>query len=366
MSRLVRVATLLAAGGTVHAAINARALRRPAVGASCTERVSVLLPVRDEARHIDECLRTLMRQDVHEIVVLDDQSIDGTADIARAVSAHDDRVRVIDGAQLPRGWLGKPWACAQLAAAADPNSAVLVFVDADVRLASGAVGAACALLRDAQLDVVSPFPRQRAESAAERLVQPLLQWSWLTLLPLRLAERSPRPSLTAATGQFLVINRDAYERAGGHSGTRGDVVDDIALVRAIKATGWRGGVVDGTELAQCRMYDGWAELRDGYTKSLWDAFGSERGAVAVAAGLSFAYVLPALAALRGSRAGALGYLAGVAGRIVSAQTTGGRVLPDAGAHPISVLCFDYLVARSIVEKRRGRLRWKGRQVTPAS
>ncbi len=290
-----------------------------------------------------------------DVVVLDDASSDGTPAIAAQAGA-----QVVPGAALPPGWLGKPWACAQLAAATDAD--VLVFVDADVRLAPGAVPAAVALLLTAGLDIVCPFPRQLAVTPAERLVQPLLQWSWLTTLPLRRAERSPRPSLTAACGQFLVVRRAALERAGGFAAVRAAVFDDLALVRAVKASGGRGGVVDGTALATCRMYASWPELRDGYGKSLWAAFGSPPAAVTVLAGLTLVYVVPPIAALRGSRAGLAGYLAAVASRVVAARTTGGRAWPDAAAHPASVVTFGYLTLRSLRERRRGSLRWKGRKI----
>src|SRR5205823_5077477 len=160
-------------------------------------------------------------------------------------------------------------------------------VDADVVLAPHAVAAAVHLLDAAGLDLVSPYPRQRAETSSERLVQPLLQWSWLTFLPLRWAERSRRPSLAAANGQFLAVRRSAYRRAGGHAAVRAEVLDDLALLRAIKRRGGRGGVVDGTALADCRMYRGWSELRDGYSKSLWSAFRSPVRATAVGALLSW-------------------------------------------------------------------------------
>lgn len=354
--RLVGIGSALAAAGAAHALVNARRLRRPAGAPPANPpAVSVLVPARDEAGAIAACLGPLVG--AGEVLVLDDESSDGTAERARAAGA-----RVVDGAALPPGWLGKPWACAQLVAAADPASEVLVFVDADVRLAPGAVDAAVGLLLDTGLDVVCPFPRQLARTAPERLVQPLLPWSWLTTLPLRLAERSPRPSLTAATGQFLVIRRAALDRAGGFAAVRGEVLDDIALVRAIKAGGGRGGVVDGTALATCRMYDGWGELRDGYGKSLWSAFGTEPGAAAVLAALGVAYVVPPLAMLRGSRVGLAGYAAGVASRVVAARRTGGRAVPDALAHPASIVVFGYLTLRSMWLHRFGTLWWKGREV----
>jgi hypothetical protein len=352
VSRLVTAGCALACAGAVHAAVNACLLRRPRAGG--TARVgaaAILVPARDEAAHIADCVRALCGQG--EVVVLDDGSTDGTADLARDAGA-----RVLTGAAPPPGWLGKAWACAQLAAATD--APVLAFVDADVRLAPGAVAAALAMLDDAGLDVVCPFPRQVAVRPVERLLQPLLQWSWLTTLPLRLAERSPRPSLTAACGQFLVVRRAALERAGGFAAVRAAVLDDIALVRAVKAAGGRGGVVDGTQLASCRMYPDWPALRDGYRKSLWAAFGSRPRAAAAVGLLVLGYVVPAVAAARGSRAGTVGYLAGVTSRVIAARRTGARALPDAFAHPLSVLAFGYLTASSWRARRTGALRWKGR------
>ena len=361
MVNLVRAGTALAVAGAAHAALNARLMRRPRAGERTARRVSVLVPARDEAATIASCLQALLAQDVAEILVLDDGSTDGTATIAREAAAGDPRVRVLSGAALPAGWLGKPHACAQLAAAA--TGEVLVFVDADVLLAPGAAGAAAALLDRFGLDLVAPHPRQVAQTVTERLVQPLLQWSVLTTLPLRLAERSPRPSLGAANGQFLAVRRATYERAGGHAAARGAVLDDLALLRAVKGAGGRGGFVDGSQLATCRMYRSWPELRDGYGKSLWAAFGSPAGAAAVVAGLALAYLVPPLAALRGSRLGLAGYLAGAAGRVIAARATGGRAVPDALAHPVSIALFGYLTARSFAVQ--DRVRWTGRPVRVA-
>jgi hypothetical protein len=353
----------LAAGLTAHTAANLRHLRTPNTSpAQPDRRISVLLPLRNEAHRVVPCLQSLLAQehDDVEFVILDDRSEDGTAEVVSEVLGDDPRLRLLQGSEPPRGWLGKTWACQQLAEAADPGSSVLVFVDADVVLAPHAIAATTRLLADSGLDLVSPYPRQQAETAAERLVQPLLQWSWLTTLPLRSAERSPRESLAAANGQLLAVTRTAYAEAGGHAAVRAEVLDDVALLRAVKRTGGRGGVVDGTTLATCRMYTGWQDLRDGYTKSLWSAFGSPAGAAAVVGVLSLAYVVPAVAALTGSRVGAIGYAAGVTGRAMVAQRVEGRVWPDSLAHPVSISLLGYLTALSWRRRRQGRLQWKGR------
>ena len=334
---------------TAHTALNARLLRTP-VGRPLQLRTSVLLPVRDEAHRLEPCLRSLLAQDDDgrmEIVVLDDGSTDGTLDLVRRLVGEDPRCVVLEGAPLPTGWLGKPHACQQLADAADPASEVLVFVDADVVLEPQAIAATVAALQDTGLDLVSPYPRQEAPGAT-RLVQPLLQWSWLTFLPLRLAERSPRPSLSVANGQLLAVRRDAYRRAGGHAAVRDQVVEDVGLLRFVKRAGGRGTVVDGTAIATTRMYDGWPALREGYGKSLHTT------PVVVPALLTALYLLPLLGRHRRSV-----YAAAVLGRVIAARRTGGSVL-DALLHPVSIAAYVALDARSRVAHRRGGLTWKGR------
>ncbi|MCK9896933.1 glycosyltransferase family 2 protein [Frankia sp. AgB32] len=368
-SAAVRAAAVGSAGIAVHTAVNARLLRIAPPARTVPERVSVILPVRDEAAHLDGCLGALLAS-AHvpdlEIIVWDDESTDGTGRMLAGWARRDRRVLARRGGAPPAGWLGKPHACARAAAAA--SGTVLVFVDADVRVAPDGLARAVLLLRESRLDLVSPYPRQVADGLAERLVQPLLTWSWLALLPLRAAERSPRPSLAAAGGQFLCVDAAAYRRAGGHEAVRDQVIEDIALLRAIKRSGGRGVVVDGTDLAANRMYDGWAALRDGYAKSLAAAGGHPVASAAQVGLLGWLFVLPAGAARRrrgrgraGDRAaGVAGLLAGVAGRVVAARRTGGRSWPDPAAHPVSVALVGYLTALSWWRRRHGGASWKGR------
>ena len=363
--RVVRSLAAISAAGAVHALVNLALLRRaPANPPRVHRPVTVVLPVRDEEANVADCVAAVLDQrgiDDLRVVVVDDGSIDGTADVVRGI--HDLRVRLRTAEPPPAGWLGKPHACAT--GAGTPRSAdeVLVFVDADVRLFPDAIAAAVAVLDAHGLDLVSPSPRLLAEGLAERLVQPLVPWLWATTLPVRLAERSPRPSLAAANGQFLVLTRRGYDRAGGHAAVHDEVLEDIALLRAVKRAGGRGALMDGSRLAACRMYDGWPAVRDGWTKSLWAAVGgSPAASIAAATALTAVFVVPPVAALRGSRAGLLGYAAAVVGRAAVAARTGGRAWPDALAHPVSVLVLDLLMVRSVLGHRRGTLAWRGRSL----
>ncbi|OLR93688.1 glycosyltransferase [Actinokineospora bangkokensis] len=356
---IVRSAAWAGCAIALHTFVNTRLVRTPSASPPpCGERVSVLMPVRDEAHRVGPALRSVLAQtgvaDL-EVVVLDDGSTDGTADVVREIGG--DRVRVVVGTPPPPGALGKPNACAGLAAEATGD--VLVYVDADVVLAPHAVAAAVALLRANGLDLVSPFPGQLAEGWAARLAQPLLIWSILASLPLRLAERTGRPSMAVANGQFLVVDAAALRRCGGFESVRGEVLDDMAIARRVRVGGGRTAVVDGSGVARCRMYQGWAEVRDGYTKSLWSASGSPAAAGAFAAAFAWLFLLPPLAALRGSRAGLIGYAAAVVSRALAARRTGGRV-GDAAAHPLSAALVLVLLARSWWGRRRGTLTWKGR------
>lgn len=331
------------------------------------ERVAILLPVRDEAERVTACLESLLAQRGVEhltIYVLDDGSTDGTADVVRAVAG--DKVVLLTGEPLPPDRLGKPHACDQLAQAA-ADATVLSYIDADVVLDQDATAAAVAEMRRIDAGLLSPYPKI---VGAGRLVQPLLQWSWLTFLPVRAMERSPRPSLAAAGGQWLVIDAAAYRRAGGHAAVRTEILEDIALARAVKRSGGRIALADGSAMATCRMYDSWRELTTGYTKSLWASFGSSSGAAAVVVLLLSLYAVPPLASAVLAATGELGwagvaltaYALGVLGRVVTALATGGRAWPDALAHPLSIVLFAWLITRSFHLRRRGALSWRGRPV----
>jgi len=357
---------------TAHTAMNLRMARQPRPDDQVvTERVSVLMPLRNEAGRVSPTLRALLAQtgvpDL-EIVILDDGSSDGTTDVVRQVVDADPRVKIIDGGDddVPAGWLGKAWACHRLSLEATGD--VLVFIDADVLLHPQALAATISMMRTDGLDLLSPYPRQIAGTAIERATQPLVTWSWLATMPLHPAEHTRYPSLAAAIGQFLVIDADAYRASGGHTAVRDVILEDVEVLRALKRHGFRGVPAIGGDVAECRMYDGARELIEGYTKSLWSAFGSTPGALGAIGVMAVGYILPPLFAIaardRRTRAwGLVGYAAGVTGRWLVARRTGERRWPDVLAQPASIATFGVLTIESLRRRRAGTLRWRGRTIT---
>ena len=196
------------------------------------ERVSILIPLRNERANAESVISCALQQEGlqdFEVIVLDDSSSDGTQEIIGDIT--DSRLSRIDGAELPPQWLGKNFACHQLSQHA--SGEILVFVDADVRLSKYAVNASIHAMRRWRWDFISPYPRQIAVSPLERLVQPLLQWSWFATLPLRVAEVLQRRSMVVANGQFFAVTQNAYLQSGGHEKIKKEVLDDLELARSL-------------------------------------------------------------------------------------------------------------------------------------
>jgi Glycosyltransferase like family 2 len=364
---------------SAHSLLNAFLVRRPIdlvrrnAGLDIdtrTEGLTVCIPVRDEARNVEGCLKAVLAsRGLAElrVIVLDDGSTDDTLRRARTLAALDVRVEVLQGGNspLPAGWIGKTWACERLLRKVETS--IVVFVDADVRLGPEALMAGVQMLRTYRLSLVSPYPQQLVGSWPERLTQPLLQWLWMSFLPLRLAEQANPVSMAAANGQFMVLDTPALRSIGGFGPVRGEVLDDVALARSLKRASFRVTVAEGSTLATCRMYAGWTALRDGYTKNLWSATGSPFGAAAMITMFIGLYLVPVVGFLVGVLQGksalvgmsVAGYLAGIAGRLFTARTTGGS-LRDAIFHPVSITMLLWLIVRSWRHHLRGAITWKGR------
>jgi cellulose synthase/poly-beta-1,6-N-acetylglucosamine synthase-like glycosyltransferase len=340
------------------AAVNFVQIRTPSRTSDLLESVGVIVPMRNEADNVEGVVATLAAQEgLFHFYLLDDNSEDQTFELLQRFTGADSRFTVIKGAALDDKWIGKTWALQQLFEASKED--VLVSIDADVRLSNNAINKAVTTMHGARLDFVSPYPRQIAQGFAERLIQPLLQWSWLTTVPLRYAESSGQKSMAVANGQFFVVRRSALISIGGYQTVKHAVIDDVFLARELIKNGSSGTVINGSDIAETHMYSSWNEIEAGYGKSLSKAFGSIVGAVFVVAFLFITSIAPLILGLLGNTYGWLGFAAIVGTRVLSALKSRGKVL-DSVLHPISVVALIYLIVYSYL--MRGSIQWKGRTV----
>ena len=225
-----------------------------------TATVSVVVPARDEEARIAGVLGPLRDEPgVTEVLVVDDESTDGTRAVAEAHGA-----RVVAGAPLPEGWVGKPWALEQGLRAARGDW--VVFLDADTRPKRGLVAALVEAA--ARVDLLSAGPRFVCEGAGERLLHP----SFLTTIVYRVgppgAGPQPSPRRAVINGQCVVVRREALLRAGGWGLVRGNMTEDVAIARALRGEGWRIGFEDAADLLEVRMYESARETWTGWGRSL--------------------------------------------------------------------------------------------------
>jgi hypothetical protein len=236
--------------------------------------VTVCIPARNEAANIEACVRSALAStgvDV-EVMVHDDASTDETPAILAMLCEEDDRVRVVERQPLPQGWNGKQWGCQRMGSAATRDW--LLFTDADVRLAPSALRSAWLAARGSGSALVSTVPRQETESWMEDAVIPLIHFVLLCYLPFGQMRSTLRPAASAGCGQFLFIERSAWQAAGGHESFRASMHDGIKLPRAVRRAGLRTDLFDATPVVSCRMYHGAAAVWYGFAKNAFEGLGS--------------------------------------------------------------------------------------------
>ncbi len=325
--------------------------------ATISKKVSILIPMRNEEANVIGCLNSVLTQKGlldFEVIVLDDHSTDATSEKL----ANYPHVKVIRGADLPDGWLGKIWACHQLSQIAIGE--ILVFFDADVRLTEDAVASTINAMKE--WSFISPYPKQLSIGLPEKIFQPLLHWSWLASVPLYISQKFRIKSMAVANGQFFVVAKKAYENCGGHEKIKNEVLDDLALARVLLSAKYKGGVAEGGKVSTCTMYPNFSELIKGYEKSLWKAFGGVVGNIVALLLLISTGVFSILAALAGSELAALAFIFIYLSRIISSIRSG-ESATTAIAHPIAVLILTYINIKSWLGKVRGNLTWRDRVIS---
>jgi chlorobactene glucosyltransferase len=235
-----------------------------------TPRVSVILPARNEALHIRECLQALRAStwpDL-EIIVVDDNSTDHTGSIARRTAEGDPRVCVIEAPPLPPGWFGKQWACHIGTRAA--TGSLLLFTDADTRHAPDLILRLVLMRAGRGADLMSVAGRQETGTVWERAVQPLMFAVILARYGGAAAlERARRASDVVANGQCFMISRDHYDAIGGHEAVRDFVAEDVMMAQAVWHHGGRVSMVLGPAQLSTRMYHSLSSLVRGWRKNVY-------------------------------------------------------------------------------------------------
>jgi glycosyltransferase involved in cell wall biosynthesis len=260
-------------------------------------RIAVLIPARNEEENIGaalECVLASIDVDL-EVLVLDDASTDATARIVEEFASRDARIKLLRSAALPGGWNGKQHACWQLAKHA--GSPVMLFLDADVRLAPDAITRMLAFQQTSGAALVSGFPRLITIGFMEWLLLPLIHFVLLGFLPLQRMRATTMPAMAAGCGQFMMVDRDAYFTSGGHEAIRATMHDGLLLPRAFRNAGFRTDLADLTPVASVRMYDTPAKVWQGLAKNATEGIASPTRIVPVTLLLIFGQIIPTLLAV---------------------------------------------------------------------
>ena len=372
---LATVAVALAALPALLTLANLRAFARaPQPTGAALPRVSVLVPARNEEAAIGRLCRDVLASagvDL-ELVILDDDSRDGTAAIVNEIAATDPRVRLVRGQPLPAGWCGKQHACWQLAQAARHDT--WVFLDVDVSPTPDAIARASAFLETSGAALAGGFPRQLTGSVLEWLLLPLIQFVLLGFLPLARARRDNSPGLAAGCGQFFVTRRADYQRSGGHAAIRASLHDGIKLPRAYRRAGLKTDVFDASDIAACRMYTRSIDVWRGLGKNATEGIGSPATILPFTLLLAGGQILPVALVVAGLAAGWRGWpWWGIACAVVA---TGLSFLPrlleaprfrqswaSAIAHPVGIAVFLAIQWWALARRTLGlKTSWRGRSL----
>ena len=232
---------------------------RPAGRRAVRPTVSLLVPARREAETLPRLLPILMAQGADEVVVYDDGDNGDAIDLARSLGA-----RVITGPPPPPSFIGKSWACHQLAKAA--RGELMVFTDADTHWREGTLDAIVAHAATGT-DMVSVVPRPEGLTWGARTLTPLVDNVVLTHVPLPLLA-VPHRLCATAHGALIAVTREAYDRSGGHEGVYDQIMEDVMLARAVKGSGGTVRLVLGDELLGITMYGSFREAVSGFSKNV--------------------------------------------------------------------------------------------------
>lgn len=235
--------------------------------------LSVLVPMRNEERNVKALIASLKRNTYPncEFIILNDKSTDRTQQLLESQVAGDSRFTLLQGAELPPGWVGKVHACHQLQKAASGD--YLMFVDADINFSPQAFEQSLALMQKTEAKSLSGFPAFEVAPFLSKLLVPMQHFVVLFHLPLLLANYISFPAATAAHGAWMLFERKAYDDIGGHQAVHSSLVEDVHISREIKKAGHRMLLANITKSVSSRMYETNAEVWEGFLKNSYTGVG---------------------------------------------------------------------------------------------
>ena len=238
-------------------------------------KISVCVPARNEERGIKGCLKSLLNQNYSnfEVITVDDHSTDHTGIILHALSKEEPNLKVLKGADLPNGWLGKPFALHQAYKVAQGE--FILFTDADPVFKPIALNTAVHIMCERELDLLTLMPQAEFGSFWERAVQPVI-FGFIASLTRFRNVNNPGHKSAMGFGAFLMFRRSAYEKIGGHEAGKADVLEDVLIAKRAKQAGLKLLVADAKQLFSIRMYYGLKEIWLGWQKNMFLAM---RGSV---------------------------------------------------------------------------------------
>jgi glycosyltransferase involved in cell wall biosynthesis len=240
-------------------------------------RVSAIVPARNEEATIGAAIASLAAQpEIGEIIVVNDQSTDGTAAILRELATRVPKLHVLETKELPAGWVGKNYAVSLGAAQAQGDW--LLFTDADGVHLPGSTGRALADAAHFAAGLVSYSPEQETRGWWEKALVPFI-YSRLSRRYRYDEVNDPASPEAAASGQYLLMRRDEYERVGGHAAVAAEVLEDVALARLAKNAGVWLHFASGAGIIRVRMYRTFRSMWEGWTKNLFPLIGGTPRAV---------------------------------------------------------------------------------------
>jgi glycosyltransferase involved in cell wall biosynthesis len=317
--------------------------------------VSVIIPARNEEACLGDCLQSLISQygAPFEIIVVDDQSTDCTREIAQSFPG----VRVIEAGPLPQGWTGKNNAV--MTGARQASGEWLLFTDADTVHLPGSLARALAEAQESNAELLSYSPEQIAVTFWEMATLPVVFAELARQYPPSVVS-DPASPIAAANGQFILIRRGTYDAVGGHAAVAGEILEDVALARAVKRSGRKIRFRYAPDAVRTRMYRNYRQLRDGWTKNLALLFPRPGRLAAKTLAL---WIIPWVALVlvyRGHWWWSSIYLALVSylvTRLKRANFTWDREILGA---VFGMPMFAYLLLRSKRAHAKGNVAWKGR------